>query len=154
MACRLAFASPPSPTAFRVGCVIIDADGRLLSQGYSRQHDPHDHAEEAALAAITPNDARLRSATLISSLEPCVARASRPRGCALLIADTPIPRIVYAWREPTLFTAGGGAEFLERQGRTVVEVSRLAAEARTPNDGLLRAPRPDHVSQPLPVADG
>ncbi|MGH8965551.1 MAG: dCMP deaminase, partial [Actinomycetes bacterium] len=67
---ELAQRCPRSRTAFSVGAVIIDADGVVLATGYSRETDPHDHAEEAALAKLTPGDSRLPAATLYSSLEP------------------------------------------------------------------------------------
>jgi len=43
---------PPSPSAFSVGAILVAADGAILATGYSREHDPHDHAEEAALAKL------------------------------------------------------------------------------------------------------
>jgi pyrimidine deaminase RibD-like protein len=43
---------PPSLTAFAVGAVLVAADGSELATGYSREADPHDHAEEAALAKL------------------------------------------------------------------------------------------------------
>ncbi|WP_017596256.1 deaminase [Nocardiopsis potens] len=128
---------PPSETAFSVGAVVCDADGRIIAEGYSRRDDPHDHAEEVALRALAPDDPRLAGAVLYTSLEPCGRRASRPRPCAELILGTPIPRIVYAWHEPALFAAGGGAERLAAAGRTVVELPDLAEEARAVNAHLL-----------------
>ncbi|MBB5432069.1 diaminohydroxyphosphoribosylaminopyrimidine deaminase/5-amino-6-(5-phosphoribosylamino)uracil reductase [Nocardiopsis composta] len=128
---------PPSETAFSVGAVVCDAGGRIIAEGYSRRDDPHDHAEEVALRALAPDDPRLADAVLYTSLEPCGRRASRPRPCAELILDTPIPRIVYAWREPVLFVDGDGAERLTAAGRTVVELPDLADEARSVNAHLL-----------------
>jgi diaminohydroxyphosphoribosylaminopyrimidine deaminase / 5-amino-6-(5-phosphoribosylamino)uracil reductase len=43
---------PPSHTAFAVGAVLVARDGSVLATGYSRESDPHDHAEEAALAKL------------------------------------------------------------------------------------------------------
>ena len=42
----------PSATAFSVGAVLVSADGTVLTDGYSRERDPADHAEEVALAKI------------------------------------------------------------------------------------------------------
>lgn len=130
---------PPSVTAFSVGAVLVAADGAVLATGYSRETDPKDHAEEAALAKLGPA-ARpaLASATLYSSLEPCRMRASRPRPCAELIIGAGIGRVIIAWREPPVFVPGGGAELLRDAGITVVEVPELAAEARAVNAALLR----------------
>ena len=128
---------PPSRTAFAVGAVIVAADGTVLATGYSRETSPHDHAEEAALAKLSPADARLSGATLYSSLEPCRYRASRPCPCAELIIAAGLRRVVIAWLEPPVFAAGGGAAMLRESGITVVEVPGLAAEARAVNAAVL-----------------
>ena len=128
---------PPSDTAFSVGCTVVAADGTVLEEGYSRRDDPHDHAEEAALRDIDPADPRLAGATLYSSLEPCSSRASRPLPCASLILTTPIPRVVFAWREPALFVDCVGAEQLRAAGRTVLERADLADGVREANAHLL-----------------
>jgi len=128
---------PPSASAFCVGAVIVAADGDIIATGFSRQHDPHDHAEEGALAAVDPGDPRLPGATLYSSLEPCRFRASRPRPCAELIIAAGLRRVVIAWREPPVFAQGGGAELLRSSGVTVVEIPELADEARAVNASVL-----------------
>ena len=136
-AIELAGKCPPSPTAFSVGAVIVDAGGEVLATGYSREADPREHAEESALAKLLPPWDLLAGATLYSSLEPCSSRASRPRGCAELILATPIPRVVFAWREPELFVDCQGAEMLRAAGREVVELAELAYLVRRTNQHLL-----------------
>jgi pyrimidine deaminase RibD-like protein len=131
---------PPSRTAFAVGAVVVAADGTELATGYSRETDPHDHAEEAALAKPGAAGPRLAGATLYSSLEPCRFRASRPRPCAELIIGAGLRRVVIAWLEPPVFAAGGGAGLLREAGITVVEVPGLAAEARAVNAAVLGGP--------------
>lgn len=128
---------PPSDTAFSVGCVVVAADGTVLGEGYSRRDDPHDHAEEAALRDVGPDDPRLAGATLYSSLEPCSSRSSRPLPCASLILTTPVPRVVFAWREPAVFVDCVGAERLRAAGRTVLERPDLADGVREVNAHLL-----------------
>lgn len=128
---------PPSNTAFSVGAVVVDADGTEIATGYSRESDPHDHAEEAALAKLAADDPRLPGATIYSSLEPCSSRASRPRTCTELILESGIPRVVFAWREPSVFVDCVGAETLRTAGRTVIELPELADEVRTVNAHLL-----------------
>jgi len=132
---------PPSPSAFSVGAVIVAEDGEVLATGFSREQEEHDHAEEVALRKLgpdprTPRDRRLQRATLYSSLVPCGARASRPVTCVQHIVAAGIPRVVFAWREPALFTAGEGAEQLGAAGVTVIEVPGLAARARAVNTHL------------------
>ncbi|WP_020671506.1 deaminase [Amycolatopsis nigrescens] len=134
-AIELAENCPPSAT-FRVGAVITDAEGAVLATGYSGETDPHDHAEEAAIAKLPPGDPRLPAATIYSSLEPCSTRASRPLTCTRLILDAGIGRIVFAWREPALFVDCVGAETLSAAGRTVIEVPALADLVRRTNSHL------------------
>ena len=136
-AVELSRSSPPSDTAFSVGAVVVTADGLVLGEGYSRRDDPHDHAEEVALRGLDRDDPRLATATIYSSLEPCSARASRPRSCSALILDTPIPRVVLAWREPGVFVDCEGAERLAEAGRVVVERPDLAERVREVNAHLL-----------------
>jgi riboflavin-specific deaminase-like protein len=145
----LAKRCPPSSTAFSVGAVIVGADGTALATGFSREVDPHDHAEEAALAKLPPGDPRLARATLYSSLEPCGIRASRPHPCAELIIAAGIARVVYAWREPPLLAPGGGADLLRAAGVSVTQVPELAAQARQPN-AHLTAVQPSQPSPDLP----
>jgi 5-amino-6-(5-phosphoribosylamino)uracil reductase len=140
---------PPSQTAFSVGAIIVAADGTPLATGFSRETDPRDHAEEAALAKLPPRDPRLAMATLYSSLEPCGVRASRPRPCADLIVAAGLRRVVYAWHEPPLLAPGGGAEKLRAAGVAVIEVPQLADEARRINAHLTNPhphphPHPHH----------
>ncbi len=128
---------PPSTTAFSVGAVVLDAEGSVLADGYSRRDDPREHAEEGALRALDPTDPRLPRATLYTSLEPCSARGARRRSCSELILDTPIGRVVFAWREPAIFVDCDGAERLRAAGRTVIEVPELAPRVREVNAHLL-----------------
>jgi len=128
---------PPSPSAFAVGAVVVAADGTVLATGYSRETSPYDHAEEAALAKLGPDDPRLAGATLYSSLEPCRVRASRPTPCAELIIEAGLRRVVIAWLEPPVFAPGGGAALLREAGISVVEIPGLAAEARAVNAAVL-----------------
>ncbi|MEV6263591.1 dihydrofolate reductase family protein [Streptomyces sp. NPDC051784] len=139
-AIELAEKCPPSDGAYSVGAVIVGADGTELSHGYSREEDPHIHAEESALAKLTPDDPRLRTATIYTSLEPCSQRRSRPRPCADLILAHGLPRVVTAWREPSLFVDDCvGVEQLRKAGVTVVELPELAAEAESVNAHLFGA---------------
>jgi diaminohydroxyphosphoribosylaminopyrimidine deaminase/5-amino-6-(5-phosphoribosylamino)uracil reductase len=136
---------PPSAAAFSVGALIVDADGNLMSSGFSRETDPHDHAEESALARTGPSDPRLSGATLYSSLEPCSARRSRPRSCAQLIVAAGISRVVFALREPSLFVDCHGAEDLAAAGVLVVEIPELADQVRAVNWHLFEPGRRNPV---------
>jgi pyrimidine deaminase RibD-like protein len=132
---------PPSDSAFSVGAVVVGEDGEVLATGFSREQEDHDHAEEVALRKLARGqlgpDPRLRHATIYSSLVPCGARASRPVTCVGHIVAAGIPRVVFAWREPRLFTDGEGAEQLRAAGVAVTEMPGLAERARAINAHLV-----------------
>jgi riboflavin-specific deaminase-like protein len=132
---------PPSDSAFSVGAVIVGEEGEVLATGFSREQEDQDHAEEVALRKLTQGkpgpDPRLRHATLYSSLVPCGARASRPVTCVGHIVAAGVPRVVFAWREPRLFTDGEGAEQLRAAGVAVTELPGLAGRARAVNAHLV-----------------
>jgi diaminohydroxyphosphoribosylaminopyrimidine deaminase/5-amino-6-(5-phosphoribosylamino)uracil reductase len=137
VAIELAGLCPPAEGAYSVGAVIVDESGQEISRGYSRESDPHVHAEESALAKITAADPRLLTATIYSTLEPCSQRKSRPQTCTQLILAARIPRVVTAWREPALFVADcQGCELLEQAGVTIVELPEFAEAAKAPNQHL------------------
>jgi riboflavin-specific deaminase-like protein len=132
---------PPSESAFSVGAVIVGEDGQVLSTGFSREQEDHDHAEEVALRKLGYHDPRLRQATIYSSLVPCGARASRPVTCVRHIIAAGIPRVIFAWHEPPVFAAGDGADQLNAAGVDVLELTDLAPRARAVNAHLV-TPRP------------
>lgn len=137
LAVELARLCPPRESAYSVGAVIVDARGREISRGYSRETDESVHAEEAALSKVARDDPRLRRATIFSTLEPCSQRKSRPRTCTDLILAAGIPRVVIAWREPALFVADcQGCEILTQAGVEVVELPEFVFAARAVNSHL------------------
>jgi len=140
----------PIDSAFCVGAILVSASGPVIAQGFSRQSDPGDHAEEVALADAGSAGADLTGATLYSSLEPCLRRVSRPAPCAELILRSGIRRVVFAWREPPIFQPGGGAQWLSRHGVTVIELSDLATSARAVNALLLSRHRAWQLRTGLP----
>jgi diaminohydroxyphosphoribosylaminopyrimidine deaminase / 5-amino-6-(5-phosphoribosylamino)uracil reductase len=136
-AIELAHRCPAARGAYSVGAVIVDEHGNEISSGFSRDVDDHVHAEESALAKVPAGDPRLATATLYSTLEPCSQRKSRPRTCTQLILDAKIPRVVLAWREPSLFVADcQGHKLRTAAGVTVVELPELADQARAANSHL------------------
>jgi diaminohydroxyphosphoribosylaminopyrimidine deaminase/5-amino-6-(5-phosphoribosylamino)uracil reductase len=138
LAIELAHRCPPSTTAFSVGAVIVDERGAEISRGFSRETGRR-HAEESALGKLAGGGADLGGATLYSSLEPCVRRASGARACTDLIIAAGIRRVVIAWREPPIFVSRpGGVAALEAAGVTVVELADLAGRAAAPNAHLLQ----------------
>jgi diaminohydroxyphosphoribosylaminopyrimidine deaminase/5-amino-6-(5-phosphoribosylamino)uracil reductase len=125
--------SPPSPTRYAVGAVLVDAGGVVLATGYTGETDPSVHAEEAALAKLAGT---ARPATLYTSLEPCTVRRSRPTPCTDLLLAAAISRVVFALREPLLFADCDGVETLRRNGIEVVEIADLGLQVREINAHL------------------
>jgi diaminohydroxyphosphoribosylaminopyrimidine deaminase / 5-amino-6-(5-phosphoribosylamino)uracil reductase len=145
LAIELAWQCPPSPTAYSVGAVLVDADGDEISRGFSREGgDPVVHAEESALGKLAADDPRLAGATIYSTLEPCSQRKSRPRTCTQLIIAAGLRRVLIAWREPALFVADcQGFELLAEAGLEVAELPALAGLAAAPNRHLIGSGQPD-----------
>jgi pyrimidine deaminase RibD-like protein len=126
---------PESEAAFSVGAVLVSVTGEVLATGYSRETGPTDHAEEVALGRATGTD--LGKATLYSSLEPCLRRASRPVSCSQLIAASGVQRVVIAWLEPPKFVPHGGAMWLAARDIAVIQLADLAPAAKAVNAHLL-----------------
>ncbi|GAA4712160.1 deaminase [Phytohabitans rumicis] len=128
--------APPSRARYAVGAIVVDHGGVVLAAGHTGESDPHDHAEEVALAKLAGR-CDLSRATLYSSLEPCTARRSRPLTCAGAILAAGIRRVVFAMREPPLLADCHGAEILRRGGLDVVEVGDLAYLVAEINNDVL-----------------
>jgi pyrimidine deaminase RibD-like protein len=110
----------PVATAFCVGAVIVDAQGNKIASGYSRETDPHKHAEEIAIENAIKVKSNLADATLYSSLEPCGDRLSGRKTCTERIIETGINRVVFAAHEPSTFVTGKGEEILKKAGIEVL----------------------------------
>lgn len=109
----------PNPV---VGCVVLDADGRIVGEGWhERAGGPH--AEVVALAAAGE---RARGGTAVVTLEPC-RHTGRTGPCTSALLEAGVARVVIAVPDPTA-TAGGGADLLREHGLEVIEgVGRDAA---------------------------
>lgn len=109
----------PNPV---VGCIVLDADGRIVGEGWhERAGGPH--AEVVALAAAGE---RARGGTAVVTLEPC-RHTGRTGPCTSALLEAGVARVVIAVPDPTA-TAGGGADLLREHGLEVIEgVGRDAA---------------------------
>jgi len=105
-------ANGPNP---RVGCLIVDADGNVLAEGWHRGAGTA-HAEVDALSQLAAGAAR--GATAIVTLEPC-NHTGRTGPCALALIEAGVSRVVFAVSDPG-HASSGGAERLRTAG---VEVS-------------------------------
>ena len=80
-----------------VGCVVVDAEGRIVGRGRNRRQEDSDataHAEVEAIrqACAALGDWRLEGCALFVTLEPCPM-------CAGAIINARIPVVVYGARE-------------------------------------------------------
>jgi pyrimidine deaminase RibD-like protein len=116
LANMVAFCCLPYQSAYSVGAVIADSNGRILGVGYSRQSGPYDHAEEAALRAAKMSRNNLSGAYIYTSLEPCGVRSSKSTSCARLLIEAGIAHVYFTAREPTLFQRQCGLELLTKAG--------------------------------------
>jgi len=117
-----------------VGCVILDADQRVVGEGlHERAGGPH-----AEVVALAEAGERARGGTAVVTLEPC-RHTGRTGPCTTAIVEAGITRVVYATADPTPL-AQKGAELLRASGVEVVE-GLLADEAARSNEAWLHRAR-------------
>lgn len=98
-----------------VGCVIADAEGRIVGRGRNRREERGDataHAEVEAIreACAALGDWRLEGCTLYVTLEPCPM-------CTGAIINSRIPTVVFGAREENFGSCGSVIDlFSERYG--------------------------------------
>ena len=116
--------SPPAPTKFCVGAVLVDADkGEVLSTGYSMElpddntEDPgKTHAEQCCFIKIAQKhhlpEERIgevlpRNTVLYTTMEPCNKRLSGNKTCVerILRLNGAIEAVYVGIREPEKFIA-------------------------------------------------
>ncbi len=113
----------PNP---RVGCVLLDADGCPVAEGFHRGAGTA-HAEADALARA--GDAA-SGATAVVTLEPC-NHTGRTGPCATALVEAGVRRVVFAQGDPNP-VAAGGSDTLRAAG-VEVEAGLLEDEARALN---------------------
>ncbi|MEW6593391.1 MAG: bifunctional diaminohydroxyphosphoribosylaminopyrimidine deaminase/5-amino-6-(5-phosphoribosylamino)uracil reductase RibD [Thermodesulfobacteriota bacterium] len=113
----------PNPA---VGAVVVK-NGVVLGKGFHRKAGTP-HAEVHALNAA---GAKAKGATIYVTLEPC-NHTGRTPPCTAAILKSGIRRVVIGMADPNPRVAGGGAEYLKRQGLTVAS-GVLEAECRRIN---------------------
>ena len=134
-ALRLAEGGPATGVNPRVGCVILDAEGRTIAEGFHRGAGTA-HAEVDALGSLPEGGAR--GATAVVTLEPCNHWGlTGPCSEALIAAG--VSRVVYAVADPGR-QSSGGAQRLREAGVEVVG-GVLADEAEAFLDDWLTAAR-------------
>ncbi|MGH8889883.1 MAG: bifunctional diaminohydroxyphosphoribosylaminopyrimidine deaminase/5-amino-6-(5-phosphoribosylamino)uracil reductase RibD [Acidothermaceae bacterium] len=116
-----------------VGCVILDAEGRPVGEGFhERAGGPH--AEIVALRAAAD---RARGGTAVVTLEPC-AHTGRTGPCTKALIHAGIRRVAYAVDDPSAL-GRGGADALRASRIEVVGGLLEGAAARSNEAWLHRA---------------
>lgn len=113
----------PNP---RVGCVLLDPDGRPVAEGHHRGAGTP-HAEAVALAQAGE---RARGTTAVVTLEPC-HHQGRTGPCSRALVEAGVARVVFAQPDPNPVAAGG--EQALRQAGVDVAFGLLEHEAGAVN---------------------
>ncbi|MET9466382.1 bifunctional diaminohydroxyphosphoribosylaminopyrimidine deaminase/5-amino-6-(5-phosphoribosylamino)uracil reductase RibD [Streptomyces sp. NPDC006544] len=131
LAARGTGSTSPNPV---VGCVITDASGTVVGEGWhERAGGPH--AEVHALRAAGP---AARGGTAYVTLEPC-NHTGRTGPCAQALVEAGVTRVLYAVSDPNP-QASGGAATLRAAGVTPA-AGLLASEAEEGNAAWLTSVR-------------
>ena len=122
------YSTAPNPA---VGCVLLDAAGAVVGEGWHhRAGQPH--AEVYALHAAS---IRARGGTAYVTLEPCSHHGRTPP-CADALVAAGVRRVVAAMQDPNPRVAGDGLSKLDAAG-IVTAVGVLEREARELNRGFV-----------------
>ena len=97
-----------------VGCVILNADGKIIATGYHKKYGEN-HAERDALLKID----NAEGCTLIVNLEPCSHFGKTPP-CADLIIQKGIKKVVYGMKDVNPIVAGNGLKKLQDAGIEII----------------------------------
>ena len=140
-ALSLAKQSPPKPTNYCVGALIVSPSTRtVLATGYTLECEGNTHAEQSCfiklaqkhnlsedqIGDILPDDA-----VLYTTMEPCVKRLSGNKSCTgrILALAGKIKTVYVGVKEPETFVGQNeGRRLLEEAGVRVVLVEGLEQE--------------------------
>ncbi len=120
-----------------VGAVLVDADGKILAEGWHEKYG-EGHAEVNCFKAAESRNTEIpeyRNCTLFVSLEPCSHYGKTPP-CAKLIIEKGVGRVVVGMLDPNPLVAGKGVQMLRDAGIEVI-VGVLEKECRELNKRFL-----------------
>ncbi|KAJ5050641.1 uncharacterized protein L3040_002516 [Drepanopeziza brunnea f. sp. 'multigermtubi'] len=137
----LARTSPPKPTNYRVGALIVDAQtNTVLATGYTLECEGNTHAEQSCLIKLAEAhqipEHRLAEilpagTVLYTTVEPCFKRMSGNLPCVerILRLRSAIKTVYVGVKEPEKFVGENtGRQQLEDAGIEVVLVQGLEGE--------------------------
>lgn len=136
----LARQSPPKPTNYRVGAVVVDkATNQILATGYTLELKGNTHAEQCCFLKLAEKhgvpeerlqDVLPRELALYTTVEPCSKRLSGNLPCAerVLRLKGSIRTVYVGVLEPSKFVVNTGIQALEEAGIQVVHVKGLEEE--------------------------
>lgn len=141
LALHLARKSPPKPTNYCVGAVLItpSKDYPVLSTGYTLELPGNTHAEQCCLEKYAEiegvaieelHSALPDDAVLYTTMEPCIKRLSGNKPCAQNIIEARrIKKVVVGVSEPEKFVSENNArKILEDAGILYEHVTGLEKE--------------------------
>ncbi|KAF2158039.1 cytidine deaminase-like protein [Myriangium duriaei CBS 260.36] len=163
---KLAQQSPPKPSNFRVGALLVALPSRtVLATGYTLELPGNTHAEQSALTKYArergvadtesrlsdafpppPSDAADTELVIYCSMEPCAKRLSGNKSCAQRIVDTRgqgwgVKKVYYGVKEPETFVGESeGVRLLTEAGVELEYVAGL-------EDEILRVATAGHVQE-------
>ncbi|KAF1936962.1 cytidine deaminase-like protein [Clathrospora elynae] len=135
--------SPPKPSNFRVGALLVDADtGAILSRGYTLECEGNTHAEQCCLLKFAKahdlpeervGEALPPNTVIYTTMEPCNLRLSGNLSCADRIIRTKgkggeqsIKKVYLGVKEPEKFVGDNeGRKKLEENSVECVHVPGL-----------------------------
>lgn len=150
-ALSLAKKSPPKPTNYCVGAVLVDpSTNAILADGYTLELDGNTHAEQCCLIKLSEKygvpeerlkDVLPRHLALYTTVEPCSKRLSGNVPCAerILRLAGVIDAVYVGVLEPKEFVQDNtGRHALEKAGVTFEHVSGMEEE-------ILRVAKAGHI---------
>ncbi|CAM1501904.1 Fc.00g038880.m01.CDS01 [Cosmosporella sp. VM-42] len=140
-ALNLANKSPPKPTNFRVGALIVKLDDNaIIAEGFTLELPGNTHAEECCLLKLAErfsvteenlSDVITAPHALYTTVEPCFKRLSGKLPCVerVLRQKSWITKVYVGVQEPETFVGQNmGRKMLEDVGVEVYHVTGLEAE--------------------------
>ncbi|KAK3692684.1 cytidine deaminase-like protein [Podospora appendiculata] len=141
LALSLAQKSPPKPTNYRVGAILVDlSSNKILATGYTLELQGNTHAEQCCLIKLAVqhgvpeerlNEVLPSELALYTTVEPCSKRLSGNLPCVervLRLAGS-IRTVYVGIMEPETFvTDNTGRKSLQGAGIPVIHVEGLEAD--------------------------